>query len=225
MKAEESMDVDGEAASTKTQTDHPPTKCNIQPTFWRPWEVKEELLLRPPPLPPPLPLSQPPEVVEVGEPNKTDHEKSEKPRTVWSEATHTLLASSPVTPPLLVTPRRPGEEGREGSPRTGGRTGRGRLRSQRRLLDFQSKLERTCGLPPSRLEQEQRSRGRGEGQSRGPVSHRRRVEGLTTSPYTPRTWGLGSTPNKTTMLQNPLVPGGWGWGGPRVLCWGCWASL
>ena len=183
--------------------------------------MKEELLLPllllPPPPPPPT------EVAEVEEPVEV-HEKSEKPRTVWSEATHTFLSSSPVTPPLLQTPRRPGGEVRVGSPKTVGRSGRGKLRSLRRLLDFHSKLERTCGLPPSRLEQEQRSRGRVEGGSGGPVSHRRRVEGLA-SPYTPWTKGLGSTQFKTSMLQSPLVPGGWGWGGPRVLCWGCWASL
>ena len=168
LKAEECMNVDEEAATIKTQTEQSSTKCNIQPTFWRPWEVqekvKEELLL-PILLPPP----PPPKVVEVEESEKTveDHWKSEKPRAVWSEATHTLLSSSPVTPPLLQTPRRPGGEGRVGSPRTGDRSGRGRLRSQRRLLDFQIKLERTCGLPPSRLEKEQRIRGRVEGGGAG----------------------------------------------------------
>jgi len=226
LKAEECMNVDEEAATIKTQTEQSSTKCNIQPTFWRPWEVQEKvkeelllpLLLLPPPPPPPT------EVAEVEEPVEV-HEKSEKPRTVWSEATHTFLSSSPVTPPLLQTPRRPGGEVRVGSPKTVGRSGRGKLRSLRRLLDFHSKLERTCGLPPSRLEQEQRSRGRVEGGSRVPVSHRRGVDGLTTFPYTPWTGGLGSTPFKTTLLQSPLVPGGVGGGGPRVLCWGCRASL
>ena len=164
LNAEESKRGDEEAVQTKTETDHSTLDCNIQHAYWRPWEVEE---------------------VEEKQEEGVEGECKEE-CLVWSEATHTntYLSSEPVTPPALVTPRRPGE-GTGGAPPSllGGK------RSLRRLLDFQGKLESTRGLPPSRLELERRSGGRVEGGRRVPVSHRRRVEG------------------------------------PRVLCWGCWASL
>jgi len=229
MNPDESTSCDEEAVIIKTETDQSSLKCNIQVTYWRPWEVEEveevlevgEMVVE--------------ELVEEGDlvlgeathtPQRSrvemvevEEEPVKEEGAVQSEATPTLLSSRPVTPPPLVTPRRPGGGRVVGTPGSGGRW----RKSQRRLLDFHGSLEIKYGLPPSRLQSNLRSED--------PVSHRRGgVEGhCVTSPYTPGGEGLYSTskPNKTTLLWSPKLPGGWGGGGVAAFCWGCdfWRSL
>ena len=74
----------------------------------------------------------------------------------------THLSSKPLTPPLLVTP----SSGRKEEEIMG----RGLGRNMRRLLEFQSTLERERGLPPSQW----LARLKGGEATPVPVSHRKR---------------------------------------------------
>ena len=74
----------------------------------------------------------------------------------------THLSSKPLTPPLLVTPSSGSKEEEI--------MGRGLGRNMRRLLEFQSTLEREKGLPPSQWV----ARLEGGEATPVPVSHRKR---------------------------------------------------
>ena len=75
----------------------------------------------------------------------------------------TLLSSKPLTPPLLVTPSCGSKEEKIMDRRLG--------RNMRRLLDFQSTLERERGLPPSKW----LTRLEGGEATPVPVSHRNQM--------------------------------------------------
>ena len=154
----------------------------------------------------------------------------------------THLSSKPLTPPLLVTPSSGSKEEEI--------MGRGLGRNMRRLLEFQSTLEREKGLPPSQWV----ARLEGGEATPVPVSHRkrgrrRRIEMGDAEASSPNlrggSGGMGtgrghcptmplvdtfsefvtaSRSNISMLHTTPLVETGWQ---KRAFCWGCrsWGSM
>ena len=196
--------------------------------------------------------------LDVSKPSKEEKVKTTifwRPWEISCEATAdldlscdatTLLSSKPLTPPLLVTPSCGSKEEKIMDRRLG--------RNMRRLLDFQSTLERERGLPPSKW----LTRLEGGEATPVPVSHRnqmrhrvrrRRIEMGDAEASSPNlrggSGGMGigrgqcptsplvdtfsefvnaSRSNISMLHTTPLVETGWQ---RRGFCWGCrsWGNM